>query len=366
MFVAQVNGLNIRPLTWLPIVVLRFVVRGVPYETNPHRNPFVPNAFRAWFVESWRCQLIKTRHSQSYPQSNRACWIFMSDQANAFVLERCDWYPRCCDRPSNYPGCIDRLARLSGLPIQITPWALETRWVVDTACYRITPTSKRAQELSGKDANFLVRIKPSHRDYSCLGLGNQVVYQPSCLRWLGWQIDTETVLRPMIITELLSNSVSVRERMSSVLCMLVDVMIFKKLGKICKLRRSRRSRKSEEAFRPSILCDRHCSDLQKNNFNLKETTHNDAKNGLTAHDWFHFSRVPSGRRCHRVFVNLTSHLDADCTNFDRCTYLHYLVFTGEYQASKLSLMRFFPTECAIPDHLKLHLVRHSWCRNALY
>ncbi|GAA53560.1 hypothetical protein CSKR_110599 [Clonorchis sinensis] len=44
-------------------------------------------------------------------------WVVTSEQAKVFPLERCDRFARRLERrPSNCPGCVDRLARLSELP----------------------------------------------------------------------------------------------------------------------------------------------------------------------------------------------------------------------------------------------------------
>ncbi|GAA53323.1 hypothetical protein CLF_110004 [Clonorchis sinensis] len=54
---------------------------------------------------------------------------------------------------------------------------------------------------------------------------------------------------------------------------------------------------------------------------IKETTHKVAENSSTAHDWFCLSRGSSGRRIHRVSVNLMFYLNLNRTDFGSYTRL---------------------------------------------
>ncbi|KAG5451980.1 Aldose reductase, partial [Clonorchis sinensis] len=58
-----------------------------------------------------------------------------------------------------------------------------------------------ARWLSGWSANLLtgksvVRTRPLHLDFPCLGLGHLSVFQPSCFLRVAWQLDTERAVSP--------------------------------------------------------------------------------------------------------------------------------------------------------------------------
>ncbi|KAG5447914.1 hypothetical protein CSKR_112315 [Clonorchis sinensis] len=106
-------------------ICILFIFTPLSFEWSSSCSGVIILSSSACWELTCEANVLPLLHQRTF----RTFRTFTSEQANVLTLERCDWCARPIERrPSNCPGCNDRLTRQSGLPSQVASQTLETRW----------------------------------------------------------------------------------------------------------------------------------------------------------------------------------------------------------------------------------------------